>query len=136
MLREEVTEAEVVDMEEDITAEDIMEEDTTVEDIMGDTIMAVVYAFFLEHTGDPASIIGDGHIIIPLIGGGPIIIPTIGDGHIPILPIPTTPILFLKFLRQNRKNSNLTIGISVRIQRVTTPTLKSVRAVGCRWYHR
>jgi len=127
MLRGEVTEAEVVDMEAVAISED-----TTAEDIMADTIMAVAFDFILEHTGDPTSIIGDGHTTTPIIGGGHITIPTMGDGHI---PIPAIPILFLQLLRRNRKNSNLIIGISVRIHRVTTPTLKIVRAVGCRWYH-
>jgi hypothetical protein len=115
MLREEVTEAEVADgapISEDITAEDIM-----AEDIMADAIMAVADVFILEDTGGPASIIGDGHITTPIIG----------DGHI---PIPTIPILFLQLLLQNRNNSNLIIGISVRTHRVTTPTSKIVRAVG------
>jgi hypothetical protein len=131
MLREEVTEA-AVDME----AEDIMVEDITLEDIMADTSMAVAFAFILEPIGDPASIFGDGHTTPLIIGDGLIPIPTIGDGHIPILRIPTIPILVLQLLRQNRKNSNLITGISVRIHRVTTPTSKIVRAVGCRWYHK
>jgi hypothetical protein len=33
-------------------------------------------------------------------------------------------------LRQNRDNSNLLIGTSVRTQRGTTPTLKIARVVG------
>ncbi len=33
-------------------------------------------------------------------------------------------------LRQNRDNSNLLIGTSVRTQRVTTPTLRIARVVG------
>lgn len=89
MLREEVTEAEVVDMAAVAISEvAVILEDTTVEDIMADTIMAVVYAFFLEHTGAPASIIGDG--LIP--------IPTIGDGHIP-RTILIVPIQFLQLFR-------------------------------------
>jgi hypothetical protein len=121
----------VVDMDGVAISEvGVILEDTMAEDIMADTIMAVASAFILGHTGDPASIFGDGPTTPLIIGDGPITIPTIGDGHIPILPIPTIPILFLQLLRQNRNNSNLTIGISVRIPRVTTRTLKSVRAVG------
>jgi hypothetical protein len=119
-----------VDMEaEDITV-DIMA------GIMAAITMAVGDVFSLEHSGGPDSIIGDGRFITPITGDGLIPIPIIGDGHTPIPPIPIIPILFLQLLRQNRKNSNLIIGISVRTQRVTTPTSKIVRAVGCRWYHR
>lgn len=124
MLREEVTEAEVVDMDGVAISEvAVILEDTMAEDIMADTSMEVAPAFFLEPIGDPASIFGDG----------PITIPTMGDGHIPILlilPIPTIPILLLQLLRQDPNNRSLIIGIFVRTHRVIIPTLKSVREAG------
>jgi hypothetical protein len=134
MLREEVTEAEVVDMDGVAISEAaVILEDTMAEDIMADTSMEVAPAFFLEPIGDPASIFGDGPTIPLIIGDGPITIPTMGDGHIPILlilPIPTIPILLLQLLRQNPNNRSLIIGIFVRTRRVIIPTLKSVREVG------
>ncbi len=94
--------------------------------IMEDTLTAMAMAI----TGDMDMDMVGGVI---LTGGAPLTIPTM---------IPTTILITMRamggcrcfhkrlLLRQNRDNSNLLIGTSVRTQRVTTPTLKIARVVG------
>jgi hypothetical protein len=92
--------------------------------IMGDTLTATAMAMAI--TGDMDTDMVGGVI---LTGGAP-------------LTIPTTILITMRamgrfrcfhkrlLLRQNRDNSSLLIGTSVRTRRVTTPTLKIARVVG------
>ncbi len=94
--------------------------------IMGDTLTATAMAIAMAITGDMDMDMVGGVI---LTGGAP-------------LTIPTTILITMRamggcrcfhrrlLLRQNRDNSNLLTGTSVRTQRVTTPTLKIARVVG------
>jgi len=92
--------------------------------IMGDTLTATAIAMAMAFTGDMDMVGG-----VILTGGAPLTIPT-------MILITMRAMggcrCFHKrlLLRQNRDNSNLLIGTSVRTQKVTTPTLRIVRVVG------
>jgi hypothetical protein len=104
------------------------------ETLVGDSVMATTTAI----TGDLDTV---GGVILTggIIGGT---IPTGGIILTMLTPTLTTILITMVvmgnrrylhkglFLRQNRDDSNLLIGTSVRIQRVTTPTLKIARVVG------
>ena len=94
--------------------------------ITGDSVMATVMDFLGDMVGG-----------VILTGGTTLTIPTTIPTPTPI----TIPITMGAMgnrrclhkglpLRQNRDNSNLLIGTSVGIQRVTTPTSKNARVVG------
>ncbi len=94
--------------------------------IMGDTLTATVMAMAITEDMDMV-----GGVI--LTGGVPLTIPTMISTMILITMRAMEGCgCFHKrlLLRQNRDNSNLLIGTSVRTQRVTTPMLKIARVVG------
>ncbi len=92
--------------------------------LMGTAIVIMATAMAMAITGD-----------MDMVGG---VILTGGT----TLTIPTMALITMRdiggcrcshkrlLLRQNRDNSNLLIGTSVRTQRVTTPTLRIARVVG------
>ncbi len=97
-----------------------------------DTVMASAVA--MAFTEDLDMVGG-----VTLTGGTPTILTTV-----PTM-VPTTVLITMEImgnrrrlykglpLRQNRSNSNLPTGASVRTQKVTTPTLKIVGVAGWQW---